>query len=257
MYKQYKCTKQGDKQHGGSLTGKKEKEIMPDARNVIKINAIYLIIYKSSGAPYINEDKTSHAFLRKTEAEAYISEKDELAYEFGEVADGKYYEYEELISLCYSSGAEHIHLYTGAEIMDITIGKLPPLKYYNTRLAGTLNLLLTTKKKKYMYELYKRRFVVPIRIDDGLIINYGIARIKDREFFLVFSNTDEFNIWASHVEGFEPLELTFREIQWLNIEKDIIINITGNRFLLDKGKIDKIIEFANNAEESAKGVSNV
>ena len=214
---------------------------MPTPREIIDINPVYLITYKTSGRPYIDEERISHAFLRRTDAEIYVNEKDELAKQFCEVTDGRHYGYDEFTGMCYSSGAEKIYLQTGTELIDITIGRLPPNRYYNPKLAGTLNLLLTTRKKQYLYELYKRKFIVPIRIDNGIVINYGIARIQEREFFLVFSDTDEYGIWASKVEGFEPLELTFKEIQSLSLERDIIINITGSRFLLDKKKIDKIL----------------
>lgn len=237
-------------------TNKKRIKNMPTPREIIDINPVYLITYKTTGKPYIDEERTAHAFLRRTDAEIYLEEKDELARQFGEVTDGRHYRYDEFTGICYSSGAEKIYLQAGTELLNITIGKLPPTRYFNPKLAGTLNLLLTTRKKKYLYELYKRKFIVPIRIDRGIVINYGIARIQDREFFLVFSETDEYGIWASNVEGFEPLELTFKEIQSLSLERDIIINITGSRFLLDKKKIDKIIAEAE-AEREEKDVQPV
>ena len=230
---------------------------MPTPREIIDINPVYLITYKTSGRPYIDEERISHAFLRRTDAEIYVNEKDELAKQFCEVIDGRHYGYDEFTGMCYSSGAEKIYLQTGTELIDITIGRLPPNRYYNPKLAGTLNLLLTTRKKQYLYELYKRKFIVPIRIDNGIVINYGIARIQEREFFLVFSDTDEYGIWASKVEGFEPLELTFKEIQSLSLERDIIINITGSRFLLDKKKIDKILaEAETDKREDENGQSD-
>ena len=199
---------------------------------------IRLITYKKTGKPYIDEDRVSHAFTDRVDAERFLS-SDSLAGEFCEVSDARRYRHGELAGLCYASGAERIALSTGKEIQEITLGMMPPERYYNPNLSATLNLLLTTRKKRYLRELADRKFIVPIRID-GNVISYGIARVKEREFFLLFSDTDEFSLWASSVEGFSPLELTFREIEGLSLDRDMIINITGSRFLLDREKIGMI-----------------
>ena len=226
---------------------------MPTTREILENNQVYLVTYRKSGRAYIDEDRSAHAFLNRVDALIYIGEKDELAGQFCEVSEGWNFSYEELTGICYASGAEKICLSADTEILDITIGKLPPTRYFNPKLAGTLNLLLTTRKKKYLYELYERKFIVPVRIDGGTVINYGIAKIREREFFLVFSDTDEYGIWASSVEGFEPLELTFREIHRLCPGMDIIINITGTRFLLDKKKREIIVAEAEREKEEEKG----
>ena len=207
-------------------------------KEVLRDRDIYLITYRKTGKPYIDEGHTAHAFTGRREAEAFLS-SDTLAAEFCEVSPPGRYGEEELFGRCYASGADSI-LLSGPDLYDIPLGHLPPTRYYNHRLAGTLNLLLTTRKKKYLFELYDRKFIVAVRIDRGTVINYGIARVKDREFFLAFSDTDEFSLWSSSVPGFSPLELTFREIQGLSLDRDIIINISGNRFLLDREKIERI-----------------
>ena len=207
-------------------------------KELLKDNDIYLITYKKTGKPYIDEGHTSHAFMDRRGAEEYLS-SDALAKESCEVSPPRRYGEEELFGCCYASGADSI-LLSGPDLFDIPLGHLPPTRYYNHRLSATMNLLLTTRKKKYLFELYDRKFIVAVRIDRGTVINYGVARVKDREFFLAFSDTDEFSLWASSVPGFSPLELTFREIQGLSLDRDIIINISGNRFLLDRAKIERI-----------------
>jgi hypothetical protein len=208
----------------------------PKLKETLSINPINIILYKDTGQPYIDDDRYSYLFTRRAAAFDYCKDDSRLT-----VSEERYYKYDELCSILFASGAIQIKCSVAKEFFAEPIIRFHKKKYYNPDLNFIVNGLVHTQQKKYLYALSGCKYIVPIKVTDGTVINYGIARIKDREFFLAFTDLDEFAIWCTKVEGYSAIELTFYELTSLSSGKDIIINIMGNRLVLARENIAKIL----------------
>lgn len=210
---------------------------MSRLKDTLSLNPVVLVLYKDTNQPYIDENRCAYLYTKKAAALDFCKDNDKCT-----VSEERYYRYEEICSLCYASGALQIKCSMNKEYFTESSSQFRKRKYYNSDLNFTINGLIRTQQKTYLYGLAKCKYIVPIKVTEGTVINYGIARIKDREFFLGFTDLDEYALWSSKVEGYSAIELTFYELTSLARGKDIIINIMGRRLVLGKDNINKILD---------------
>jgi len=209
---------------------------MSRLKDTLSLNPVVLVLYKDTNQPYIDSTRCSYLFTKKAAALDFCKNNDKCT-----ISEERYYRYDEICSLCYANGALQIKCSLNKEYFTESTSQFRKRKYYNPDLNYTINGLIRTQQKQYLYGLSKCKYIVPIKVTEGTVINYGIARIKDREFFLGFTDLDEYAMWSSKVEGYSAIELTFYELTSLATGKDIIINIMGRRAVLSKDNISKIL----------------
>ena len=216
---------------------KKETAMISDE---INSNPICLVIHQKTGRPFIDASRNAYIFLKEEDAKKFCQ-----LHHLVEMEGPRYFKYEEICSTCYSAGAKCIiarGFSKGNEKIELT--KIEKRKDYNTELNKNLNLLHETKKKEYLLDIVNNIFIVPVKINNEnkseIIIEYSIAEIKGINYFIAFSDVDEYTLWASKVDGFKPLEITYRELRSLCHEDDCIINIYGSRYILTQEKMAKI-----------------
>ena len=207
--------------------------------NTVSINQIYIVMFEKTGQPYITPEGDSVIYLKPEDANKFISTHP------GTVLDGpNFLKTEDLCSMCYAAGATRIEMIMpkGEQKRYEDLTKMPKRKFYNHSLNHALNLLHETKRKEYLQELKDQNFIVPVKInnDSNIVIEYSIAKVKDKNYFLAFSNLDEFDIWASKVQGYKPLKISYDELIELCKADDCIINIYGARYILTQDKIQII-----------------
>lgn len=207
----------------------------------INVNPIYVAIYNKTGRPYIDTARNAYIFLRDEEAGKFRASHEGI-----EIEGPRYYKYDDICSTCFSAGAKFIKVRGIADNREenIELTKIEKRKYYNSELNKNLNLLHETKKKEYLLDIINNVFIVPVRINSesisDIIIEYSQATIKGIPYFLAFSDVDEYTLWASKVEGYKPLEISYRELVNLCHDDDCIINLFGSRYVLTQEKIAKI-----------------
>ncbi len=207
--------------------------------STLSINPIYLVIFEKTGQPYITEDGNVYVFLKESDAHEFMQNSPGTA-----IKGPEYRTSEELCSDCYGAGALKIVIKIPGKNQERTedLTRIKKKKYYNFELNHELNLLHETKKKKYLYGLADKKYIVPIKINTGsdVVIEYSIAKMKENRYFLAFSSLDEYNVWAEKVEGYNPIEITYDEMVELCGSDDCIINIFGARYILTQEKIRMI-----------------
>ena len=207
----------------------------------INVNPIYVAIYNKTGRPYIDTARNAYIFLKEEEAINF-----KQAHEGIEIEGPRYYKYNDICSTCFSAGAVFIKVrgISNNREENIELTKIEKRKYYNSELNKNLNLLHETKKKEYLLDIINNVFIVPVKINNesnsDIIIEYSQATIKGIPYFLAFSDVDEYTLWSSKVEGYKPLEISYRELVNLCHGDDCIINLFGSRYILTQEKIAKI-----------------
>lgn len=217
--------------------------------NTLSINQIYIVTFEKTGQPFITTDGDAIIYLFPDDAKRFLADNP------GTALDGPdYYTAENLCSICYAAGAERIKavMPKGEKERYEDLSKMPRRKFYNYSLNRCLNLLHETKKKEYLYEFKDKKFIVPVKINENsnIVIEYSIAKVQDKNYFLAFSNLDEFAMWSSKVEGYSPLKITYDELVELCKSDDCIINIFGARYILSQDKIARIREHTNQKQEN-------
>lgn len=207
--------------------------------NTLSLNPSFMVLFEKTKQPYITEEGECVIYLRKEDAGNFLNEHP------GAVLDeSKFYKAEELCSMCYGAGAVKIKvIMPGCEkerYEDLT--RMPIKKYYNHSLNKNINLLHETKRKEYLYALKKENYIVPVKITNKpeMKIEYSIAKANDRKLFVAFTCLEEFDLWNKNIGGYEALEITYSELIELSGNDDIVLNISGARYILSQEKIKKM-----------------
>ena len=206
--------------------------------NTLSINPVYLSVFEKTGQPYVTDDDEVFLFLKEEDAENFLKNHPGAV-----LKEPQYYTVEDLGALCYGAGATKIKVKIPGKEQERSedLTQMPKKKYYNFPLNHDLNLLHETKKKKYLLGFIDKNFIVPVKInpdsDTDIIIEYSIAKMKDKNYFLAFSNLDEFEKWSEKVKGFSPIEISYSELKELCNDDDCIINIFGARYILTQEKM--------------------
>ena len=219
--------------------------------STLSINQIYLAIYEKTGQPYITENGDVFVYLKEEDAKRFLEENKGSA-----LKGPDYYKVEDLSSICYGAGAEQIIVKVPGRNQERRedLKKMPKKKYYNFPLNRSINLLHETKKKKYLLEMKNEKFIIQVKInsDSDIVIEYSIAKMKDKNYFMAFSNLDEFEKWSEKVKDFNPIEISFTELAELCNEDDCIINVFGARYVLSQEKIKMIREYQEQTDVMPK-----
>ena len=218
--------------------------------SALEMNNVGVVLFEKTHTPYITEEGESFVYISKEDSTGFLK-----THPGSVLSEFQKYAAEELCSMCYSAGASKIRLVLkgGKKERCEDLSRFPIKKYYNPTLNRIYNLLRETRKKEYLYELDKEKFIVPIKIQNGidLHIEYSVAKINDKSYFLAFTSLEEFNLWASRVEGYEAVEIQYEELIELSNDDDIIINVFGARYILDRDK--KNIIKTHSVEQKMKG----
>lgn len=212
---------------------------MYTAVNTLALNPSYMVLYQKTKHPYITEEGDAVIYMQKEDAERFLKENEGTILD-----DAAFHKPDELCSFCYSAGAKRIRIVMPRCEKERyeNLVKMPIRKHYNHTLNQKLSLLQETKKKTYLYGLKDENFIVPVKITNHPVIKveYSIAKINDRRYFLAFSRLEEYSLWVSQVEGYEALEITYDEMVALSNGDDILLNVYGARYILSQEKIKKI-----------------
>ena len=213
---------------------------MFEIANTLALNQTYLVLFEKTKQPYITEAGDSIIFLREEDANDFLDSTPGTV-----LAVPRFYKAETLCNILYGAGAERIKVIMPRREQERheNLKALPKKKYFNHTLNQNLNLLHETKKSEYLKNFKKARFIVPIKISNvpNINIEYSVARIGEKRYFLTFSSLEEFRLWAQQVAGYEPLEISFDELVELCDNDDCIINVSGSRYVLNQDKLKKIM----------------
>ncbi len=207
--------------------------------NTLSLNQSYLVIFDKTKQPFITPEGDAVIYIKESDAAKFLNDNP------GTTLYGpEFFKAENICSACYGSGAIRLKVIMPNRTQERyeDLKKMPKKKYYNNELNYSLNLLHETKKKEYLYKLGKGFYIVPIKInnDSSIVIEYSIAKIKDKNYFMAFTSLDEYNAWAERVAGYEPLEISFNELTDLCKEDDCLLNVSGARYVLNQDKIAMI-----------------
>lgn len=198
-------------------------------------NGFYVIMSQETGKPYLTENDHCKLFMSKLPAEIYCRDREGLFIEGPNFLSAN-----ELMFSCKQAGALYVDICTEKKTEEKKIGHNPK-KYFNRKLNAALFHLKDTKKSVYLKKMASCMFIVPCLIENGREIMYGAAKIGDDIYSLAFSDLDEYNSWVD-AETYMPLELSFPELMRASAGREIILNISGYRYVLTRKKIEKIVE---------------
>ena len=211
-----------------------------------EIDQAYIIMSSKTGYPYLGDGNESYVFTRARDAKLFVEKTPDT------IAEGpKYFKISDLMSQCYAAGADRISLYVGSknEVFPLT-ENLVERAYYNHTLNRVYAKLKQTKHKKSLKYFAKERFILPAKIDNennSVSILYAVAQIEDGTFlYVAFTDLDEYNIWASHVHGWSPLEVDYKTLWRIAKHHGALINLYGSRFVLKREYMEYIQEECGN-----------
>lgn len=201
---------------------------------ITDLNEVFTAISKKTGKPYIDDEKKGHIFTSPKSANKFKEEtKDEI-----EIDGPKYVDFEILSASMYQAGAASICVHNENKTEDEKISA-PKKKYYNPETNFALDRLKETRRKKYLRMLKNATFLVPCEIKNGIEIYFAVAKAEENEFILAFTDLDEYQLWEEG-KNYEPLMLTSGEIKQIAKERNVIVNITGNRYVITPEKFQKM-----------------
>lgn len=203
--------------------------------NAIDLTVSYLIISVITNKVYLDEERNAYLFFSKNEAAAFVMETEDTT-----VQEGTYKSKEDFLSECYAAGARKVIIHSGTGTKEmVSLGEnRVKLDFYNSMLNASVSLLRETKKSKYMIDIAKERFIVPVKInnDDGQVILYGVVRAsganKEDYRYLAFTDLKEFQAWAEKVQGWKPLSVSFDTMIQIGKNHGYMVNPFGNRLVL-------------------------
>ena len=199
----------------------------------LEANKLYILNSTLTGKPYLDEKRC--CFLFRDEKDAKEAQK---KCPNTSVGTPWYYELDMLATLCFAAGADGIHVKIGKEEMTLPLSERNVrIGAYNHELSGYFALLKQTRQQRFLHKFAICEFIVPVKIkkDPELQIVYGVAKSTVRELgmlYLVFSDLDEYHLWADQVPGWSPLKIHFRELEMIRGENGIMINPSGNRLVV-------------------------
>lgn len=210
--------------------------------DLINLREYYLIKSTATNKPYIDEKRCCYMFDASLEADTFISSHKNTT-----KADRAFYREETFCTEFYKVGIRGICVRLAKENqwINISIEKVNVRKqFYNAETNGTILLLKETSKKKYLRELQKSQFLVPVEIIHrrpgqcpSLHYCYAIAR-GNRQYYILFTTIQEFEQWSSsQKQEWEPLQMDLREFDRIRLKHDILINPLSDELVLTNQQI--------------------
>ena len=205
--------------------------------NLLTIDPYFLVMSKATKKPYIDANYSCYMFSSKREANGFVGVME------GTYIDDKAKNYtKDICSLLYSYGVSCIHIKTAKndDFVDIPVEQEDIRKqYYNGFLNSRICRLKQTRKAKYLREMYKAKFIVPILIDKRKrgqypSLHYCYALMGDKNpLYVLFSTLREFDEWnKTQKETWEPLELYMDEFQKIRDNHAVVINPMSDMLIL-------------------------
>lgn len=205
----------------------------------------YIIMSQKTGKPYLTDDDHCKMFVSQIAAERFCMDKEGLFVEGPNFTSN-----EDIMFSCKQAGALYLDICTDKKTDEKKIG-YNPKKYFNRDLNAAIFHLKDTKRSVYLKQMGDCMFIIPCLVEKGHEIIYGAAQIGDTLYTLAFSDLDEYNAWRE-ADNYRPLELSFTELIRASAGREIIINISGYRYVLTRQKIDKVLQ----AKEEKKNEDN-
>ena len=197
------------------------------------IEKAYSIMSSKTGKPYIDDEN-----------KCYVFTEEDAATEFSEnlpvFIDGpRFYELIELKSQCYAAGAKVLVIITeGKETAYSLEEKLVTPNYYNNTLNRLIAHIKQTKNRKYLEMLPDERFIVPAKVvneNDTVKILYAVARNqKDDLMYLAFSDLNEYTLWSTGMDGWQPLEVSYNTLYRIGYHNGFLMNLHGNKIIIKR-----------------------
>lgn len=215
------------------------------AKEDISINRIYVAVSEKTGRYKLTDNNHISVFFTEEEAEKHISNMKDARKEGPRMTD-----FETISRIGKQAGADVVDIYASGIKTEEPIPEFKKERL-NPKLNRALAHLKESGKKQYLMELLDCVYYVPCRIESQLDIMYGVAKAQDILYALAFSDLDEFWNWSGGM-AWDPLEVTFHELLRVASRREIIINVTGNRYVLTKKKMEKMREYEKNLVDSGK-----
>ena len=197
------------------------------------IEKAYSVMSSKTGKPYIDKENRCYVFTDELEA-------NEFSENLPVFVDGpRFYEIKELQSQCYAAGATVLIVrMEGKETSFPLAEKLVAPDYYNNTLNRLIAHIKHTKNSEYLPLLQKERYIVPAKVEnegDTVKILYAVAKNQNGDFmYLAFSDLNEYYLWNSIVDGWEPLEIGYETLQRIGYHNGFLINICGNKLVFKR-----------------------
>ena len=223
----------------------------------LKIETSYLMLSSATQRPYLDENRNAYLFFNKDMADLFANNTGNI-----DIGDPEYREPVDIMAWCFRNGAKYL-------ILDAT-GKQEKVRlclqnvkrdYYAHNLTADINLYKETKKHDFLYDMAQYSFVVPARIPDQKIPILSYASVKagingkKQEMYLAFTDLDEYKKWEEKVKGWNPLLVRFDFMAQIGKQHGYVINLFGNRLVLEGGAI-RTIEKRASEKKIAEGGEN-
>ena len=206
-------------------------------------NRVYHILHKATNRIYVDTERYTYVFFEETEARIF-AEKIPECYISGP-------SFTDLVTenkKGYQLGAVWLKLQDGKSVKDIQLKK--PLDIYTNPEANLyLCLLKETTQKKWLLMFRNCKYIVPCLIENGTHLKYGVANGKRGSYTIAFTDIGEYTIWSQKVtEPWKPLEVTFSDLLRIAGEKEILLNLSGNKLAIT-ADMKHMIEYAIEQDE--------
>lgn len=216
----------------------------------LEVNKAYVLMSSLTGHMYISPDRKAYVFYRQKDGENFIDEwqngmREHLQkFEKPLLDEPRYYMMDDLLGNCCAAGGQTLVIRANekAEEFPVIPARLPK-RYYNQDLTWILSMLKTTRKESWLKKLMGHTMIVPVQIEEnGTGIYYAIARSResDEYLYLAFTDLTEYSLWASKTEGWSPLEVEYQTVWDVAHKRGLILNVQGNRFVIDTSMAQKL-----------------
>ena len=197
------------------------------------IEKAYSIMSSKTGKPYIDKENRCYVFTEESEANAFSENLPVFV-------DGpRFYEIKELQSQCYAAGATVLVVrMEGKETSFPLAEKLATPDYYNATLNRLIAHIKQSKSREYLPLLRDERYIVPAKVeteDNTVKILYAVAKNQNDDLvYLAFSDLNEYYLWNSIVDGWQPLEVGYETLRRIGYHNGFLLNICGNKLFFKR-----------------------
>ncbi len=215
--------------------------------NILTKKKYYPIYSTITGRLYMDEAKRCYLFEAEQYAKMFCRQVPGCAYRPAE-----YIKPAQFCTVCNTLGIKVICIKLSVSNGFDELSVLPTdgkRQHYNAYAMKRLLLLKTTKKRKYLAELDKAKFIAPLIIrsrqpKEYPTIHYATATLGNYTFLPLFTTVQEFEHWKEKAKvPFVPHETTLLELSNARKNLPVIVNMEDDRFVLTDEML-KMIECA-------------
>lgn len=221
----------------------------------LKIQTSYLVLSAATERPYLDNDRNAYLFFEKDMADLFANTHENI-----DIGDAVFREPDDTLAYCFRNGAMHLILDAAGKQENIRLSTQNVRRdYYAHNLTADINLYKETKKHEFLYDMAQYSFVVPARIPDDSrpILSYASVKAgkngKKQEMYLAFTDLEEYKKWELKVKGWNPLLVRFDFMAQIGRQHGYVVNIFGNRLVLEGGAIRAIEKRASEVKNAEGG----